>query len=201
MGSPHCGCCFSCSLSAAFQETELESSCVGCTVLKLLVSEGLLGVKDLGGPLDLQRIPAEKCLPLKANVLPIREGKRQRPGAFPAALSAAGPVDASPGLEEQLLQRGLHARLQGPGIPWPPMAPLCLPSSQVSDPRVVASPAPVAPSCLPSSHGSDPRNKETLGRDVLGEGSQVEVALNLTLSIIDPFSDKETYIHLLYLQW
>ena len=28
---------------------------------ELLVSEGLLGVKDLGGPLDLQRIPAEKC--------------------------------------------------------------------------------------------------------------------------------------------
>uniref|UniRef100_A0A452F143 Transmembrane serine protease 9 n=1 Tax=Capra hircus TaxID=9925 RepID=A0A452F143_CAPHI len=66
---------------SSFQETELESSCVGCTVLSYW--EGNASV--------LVRFRLHFLL-----------------------LALWTP---SPGLEEQLLQRGLHARLQGPGIP------------------------------------------------------------------------------------
>ncbi|XP_010826734.1 PREDICTED: LOW QUALITY PROTEIN: transmembrane protease serine 9 [Bison bison bison] len=69
---------------SSFQETELESSCVGCTVLSYW--EGNASV--------LVRFRLHFLL-----------------------LALWTP---SPGLEEQLLQQGLHARLQGLGIPLAP---------------------------------------------------------------------------------
>ena len=93
---------------------------------ELLVSEGLLGVEDLGGPLDLQRIPAEKCPPSQGQCPPHQGGQRQRPGAFPAALSAAGPVDAKPRPGGAAIAAGTSCEAARPRHPPSPLWHHCV---------------------------------------------------------------------------
>lgn len=71
----------------------------------------------MGDPWICREFQLRSALPLKANVLPTREGNASVLVRFRLHFLLLALWTPSPGLEEQLLQRGLHARLQGPGIP------------------------------------------------------------------------------------
>ena len=133
------------------------------------------GWRKLGGcPRDCRRFQPRGALPLKGQCPPRREGNASILVRFRLHFMQPALRTPSPGLEEELLQRGLRERLQGRGIPLAPYGTIV--SAQLT--------------------GEWPQRQGDVGRDrrdVLGKGSRVKVALNLRFSIIAPLGDKETY--------
>lgn len=120
-GSPCCrlniAAVFPLQFVSSFRNTELEASCMGCTVLSYRCVGASLGVKEpWWTPQGARRVQGEESS-LQGPLSCLQGWELQRLCAFPSALPAAGPAVTGPGPGAGAAAAGAPNKAAGPQHP------------------------------------------------------------------------------------